>query len=432
MTEDPERRVARGVYRAIVYLALPLAFAYFFWRGRREPAYRQRWRERLGHGEHMAGQPFWIHAASVGEVTLAEPLVRALHDRHPQRPIIVTTFTPTGAQRVRERLADMASHSYLPLDTMAATRRFMRRVQPSCGIIIETELWPNLLRAAARAGVPVLLANASISERSAQRYGNRWLVPLMRATMADITAIGAANPAHAGRFRTLGANSKRVVVTGNLKYDLAPNPQAPAQGVALRRHWQAQQRPLWIAASTHAGEDEAVLAAHYAIQRACPDALLVLAPRHPQRFSAVADLLQEQGWRYANFAADAVVEDSTEVILGNTLGDVPRFYAAADAVFVGGSLVAGIGGHNLLEAALLARPLTTGAHITEWQEVADILGNAGGAAIVDGPQQLAAQLLHWLTNPDAAQRAGRNARQAALAEGGALQRTLGVLADLLK
>src|SRR5699024_1249011 len=197
-------------------------------------------------------------------------------------------------------------------------------------------------------------------ECSAQRYGNRWLTPLMHATMADITAICAASYRHARRFQELGAQEDQVFVAGNLKYDITPDTQAPEQGLRLRAHWRARNRPVWVAASTHAGEEALVLAAQREMQAACSDALLVIAPRHPQRFQAVAELLEEQGWRYVSYADDPAVDFRTQVVLGNTLGDVPRFYAAADAVFVGGSLVPGIGGHNLLEAALLARPLVIG------------------------------------------------------------------------
>lgn len=420
-------RLARALYCVAVCALLPLVLGYFWLRGRREPDYRKGWCERLGVGPPVAGRPLWIHAASVGEVGLAEPLVRALHARDPDQSLLVTTFTPTGAERVRTRLGDIAQHCYVPLDTPGAVRRFMQRVQPRAGVIIETELWPNLLHAAARARVPVLLANASISARSAARYRARWLAPLMCSALQDIVAIGAASATHAERFVELGAHDNRVHVTGNLKYDIAPDADAAVQGAALRGHWNARQRPVWVAASTHEGEEAAVLAAHRELLKHCPGALLVLAPRHPQRFPAVADLLAAEGWQYAAHADGAPVNEYTEVVFGNTLGDVPRFYAAADVAFVGGSLVPGIGGHNVLEAALLARPVLVGPHIGEWQEVTDALVEACGAAVVANAEALAQQLRRWLQEPDEANAAGLVAQAAARKEQGALGRTLELL-----
>lgn len=432
MIERLNQILLREIYGTATYFATPLVFGYFYWRGRREPDYRKRWGERLGLGPVVAGRPIWIHAASVGEVGLAEPLVRALHERNPDRAIIVTTFTPTGAERVRARLGDIASHCYLPLDTMGATRRFMRRINPTCGVIIETELWPNLLRAAATNDIPILLANASVSARSARRYRNVFLAPLMRLVMANVTAIGAASQEHAHRFVELGAPTDRVHVTGNLKYDVTPDPGLPKEGAALRAAWHAQNRPVWVAASTHEGEEALILEAHRTLRKTCTDALLILAPRHPQRFQAVAELLDKDGWRYVSHADQAQANPNTEVILGNTLGDVPQFYAASDVAFVGGSLVPGIGGHNMLEPALLGRPVLVGPNVTEWQEVADILVNASGARVAETPEQLAECMQEWLINPNVAQGAGQRAKNAAQKEQGALQQTLELLEKLVK
>src|SRR5699024_5027818 len=213
--------------------------------------------------------------ASVGEVALAEPLVRALIARNPNQAIVVTTFTPTGAERVLNRLPDVAKHCYLPLDTAAATRRFVRRLQPRCGIIIETELWPHLLMAAARARIPIVIANASISARSARRYQHSCLAALMRPALTGVTGIGAATAEHGKRFQALGVPAAKVHVIGNLKYDIAPDATLPAIAADLRRQWQAQQRPVWVAASTHEGEEEIVLAAHQRLRASNNNAVLV-------------------------------------------------------------------------------------------------------------------------------------------------------------
>lgn len=423
--------MVRLLYRVVTWIVLPLVFAYFYWRGRHEPDYRQRWSERLGWGAAVSGRPLWIHAASVGEVGLAEPLIKALRDRYPHRPIIVTTFTPTGSARAQARLGDSVCHRYLPLDTVGATRRFISRVKPCCGIVIETEIWPNLLAAAARAKVPMLLANASISERSAKRYDNRLLAVLMRFAVADLTAIGAASAVHAQRFVALGVPQDRIHVTGNLKYDVAPQADTAEQGAVLRHAWQARQRPVWVAASTHEGEEAVLLAAHRKLLTWHDNALLIIAPRHPQRFAAVDELLMQQGWHYANHARDADVDGATQVLFGNTLGDVPRFYAAADVAFVGGSLVPGIGGHNVLEAALLTRPLMFGPHVEEWQDICSALIKANAAVTVDSADAIATQLTQWFDTPVAAAKAGQSALSAAQARQGALTRTIALLDQVI-
>lgn len=423
--------LARAVYCAAAWLLLPGIFGYFWLRGRREPGYRQRWRERLGHVDGLPRNAIWIHAASVGEVALAERLVRALSAHAPQRSIVVSTFTPTGAERVNSQLADAAVHCYLPLDTRAATRRFMRRLQPHCGIIIETELWPNLLAAAARARVPVAIANANISARSAERYQKPWLAPLMRPGLAGLAAVAAADPVYAHRFEALGARAERIHVTGDLKYDVAFDPQLPSAGAALRHQWQAGQRPVWVAASTHDTEEAIVLAAHRRLRSHGINALLILAPRHPQRFDTVKRLLLEGGWCFAARSVAEPVDERTEIVLGDTLGDVPLFYAASDIAFVGGSLKPGVGGHNMLEAAALARPLVAGPHTQDWRAVVDALSAAGAIRVVGDSQALSDCLQVWTEQPAAAVRAGEAAHACFASERGAISRLLAVLDEAL-
>ncbi len=419
--------IARVVYRLAGWLLLPFVFLYFYWRGRREPGYRQGWRQRLGYVRGLPRDAIWIHAASVGEVALAVPLVRGLVERDRQQPVIVTTFTPTGAERARAGFGDIAMYCYLPLDTVGATRRFMHRARPRLGVIMETELWPHLFDAASRADVPLVIANASISARSASRYQSRWLAPLMHFVMARVTAIGAANDMHAGRFIALGAREAQVCVTGNLKYDTELDDGLLERGTALRDHWQAAARPIWIAASTHAGEEAIVLGAFRKMLETREDALLVLAPRHPQRFDDVRRLLQNEDWRFVSHDAGTPVDGAVQVVLGDTLGDVPLFYAAANGAFVGGSPVSGIGGHNVLEAAALGRPIVVGPHIHEWQAIVDRLTEAGGAAVARDVDSLAATTLAWLQDDISARAAGEAARACVQAERGALAHTLALL-----
>src|SRR5699024_10139351 len=322
-----------------------------------------------------------------------------------------------------------AVHRYLPLDTVGATRRFMRQLQPCCGILVETELWPHLLAAAARAEVPLVIANASISARSAARYAQPWLSALMRPALQRLTAVGAASEEHAQRFAALGVPRERIRVTGNLKHDTEPDADLPTRAADLRQAWQARQRPLWVAASTHEGEERIVLEARRRLCATGCNALLVLAPRHPQRFDAVRELLAAQDLRVAARSRNEPVDADTAVVLGDTLGEVPLFYAAADAAFVGGSLVPGIGGHNVLEAAALACPVLTGPHTGEWRDGIESLTAAGGLRTVADAPALADGLRTWLADDGAGRRAGQAARDCQQAQRGALVRLLQLLDD---
>lgn len=415
---------ARAVYRLATAIALPLAFVYFHWRGRREPAYRAYWRERLGRGAPIEGRPVWVHAASVGEVALIAPLVDALREQWPHRDILLTTVTPTGRERALARFGAAVHVRYLPLDTVGATRRFMRSTRPAFGIVAETELWPNLIEAAERAGVPMVIVNASVSARSAARYQSPPIADLVGVTLRRLAGIGAISEAHAERFRALGARGDAVAITGNLKFDVPDLSARRAGASALRCRWQAEERPILVAASTHEGEEALVLEAFAHLRRQHPHALLVLAPRHPQRFDAVAVLLAARSWRYARRSDEATVSAATDVVLADTLGEVPDFYAAADAAFVGGSLVPAIGGHNVLEAAALGCPICVGTHIEDWRDIVDALAETGALHVVSGPEALAAVLAEWFDAPEAARNAGAAGARLVTARGGALADTV--------
>jgi 3-deoxy-D-manno-octulosonic-acid transferase len=417
----------RAVYCLATWLALPLVFVYFAWRGRREPAYRRHWGERLGRIGEVPHGALWIHAASVGEMVLAAPFVKALRQRHADWPLLITTMTPTGRERAEREFGNAACIRYMPLDTLGATGRFMRRAAPRAGVLVETELWPNLLAAAAAANVPVALVNASVSQRSAARYG-RW--PLRGATrfmLSRMAAIGAASESHAQRFASLGAPVERIEATGNLKYDTVAGDDLQAAGRQLRAEWGAAARPVWTAASTHEGEESLLLDAFERLRHHHEHALLVIAPRHPQRFDAVAELLDKSGWSFARRSTGETVDETTDIVLADTLGEVPLFYAAADVAFVGGSGVPGIGGHNVIEPAAAGRPLCVGPHIQEWQEIVDALVACGGARIGRDAEELADAVGGWLNAPEQARVAGRAAQAHVASQSGALKRTLALL-----
>ena len=289
------------LYSLLVYAALPLALARLLWKSRRAPAYRRRWRERLGLYEQPPSRAgFWIHAVSVGEVQAAAPLIKHLLDRHPDEGVMVTTTTPTGSQRLRDLFQDRVGHVYTPFDLPPVLSRFLDAVEPGLAVIMETEVWPNWLCACQGRGIPVILANGRLSEKSARRYAR--LGNFTRETFGRLAAVAAQGADDAERFRSLGVPSERLQVTGSLKFDVRLPASLLDQAEVVRRLWGAQ-RPVWVAASTREGEEEQVLAAHCEIRSHLPHALLVLVPRHPERFERVAALVGRQGMRLARRSA---------------------------------------------------------------------------------------------------------------------------------
>ena len=429
MNRPPDWRgpLLRGLYTALLYLALPLALARLYWRGRRDPDHRRRWRERLGFIPPLPDSGcLWVHAVSVGETRAALPLIHALQARYPEMPLLVTTTTLTGSRQVRAALGDRVWHVYAPYDLPGAARRFLQRGRPKLAVIMETELWPNLLRRCALAGVPVLLANARLSERSARGYAR--IGALARAMLEDVSLIAAQADADAGRFRTLGA--PRVQVTGNLKYDLTVSEILPAQGQALRRALLGERRPVWIAASTHAGEEEAILTAFAALRARWPALLLLLVPRHPERFDGVAALCLEQGFNLVRRGEGRACDPDTAVFLGDTMGELLLFYAAADLAFVGGSLAA-VGGHNVLEPALLGLPVLFGPHMFNFTEAGQRLLEAEAAWQVSDASGLAAAVERLLADPASGRAAGQRGRAVVERHRGALAALLGHIEQLL-
>lgn len=421
----------RALYTGLLYLALPLVFLYFLWRGLREPGYLKGWGERLGLGRRPPPGGIWLHAASVGEVAAAVPLLRALRERDPDSPLVVTTFTPTGRDRARSALGGTAHVVYLPLDLPGAVRRFLQHAQPRLAILLEAELWPNLLHGCRAAGVPVLLANARLSEASAARYRRGVQGRLIGDALRGIDCIAAVSDEDAERFTALGVPAERVAVTGNLKFDLELPAGVEERGAALRRDWGAAERPVWIAASTHAGEEEIVLSAFAELVRRHPDLLLVLVPRHPQRFDGVAELCRRSGFACARRSRDEPVTAGTQILLGDTLGELVLFYATADLALVGGSLVSGIGGHNLLEPAALRLPVVTGEHLGAWETVADWLREAGALCRVADAAALASAVDECLEDHHGRKMAGLGAARVVEDHGGALARTLRLVPGLL-
>ena len=372
------------LYNVLIYLAAPFAILAQLWRGLRDPSYRGGLGERFGLGARVEGPTIWVHAVSVGEVQAAGPLIARLRNRHPRHRILLTTVTRTGAARARHLFGDQVLLRYVPFDLPGSVRRFFDRVRPKLAMILETELWPNLYGECGRRGVPLVLASARVSPRSIGRY--RRLVPLFRQTLSHGIVIAAQSETDAARFRSIGAPPGRTHVTGNIKFDFLPPAGIEESGGRWREKY-APGRPIWVAGSTHEGEESIVLEAHRRVLEKFPDALLVLVPRHPQRFEAVRDLLARRHEGSADRSSGAAIPPATSVLLGDTMGELMMFYAAADVAFVAGSL-APIGGHNLLEPASVGRPVLTGPHNFNGEEIARLLMDAGAAIIVADAEQL--------------------------------------------
>ncbi|HPF58253.1 MAG TPA: lipid IV(A) 3-deoxy-D-manno-octulosonic acid transferase [Candidatus Competibacteraceae bacterium] len=412
----------RLLYNGLLYLLLPLVLLRVYWRGRRDPGHRQRWRERLGFVPPLSPGSLWIHAVSVGEVRAALPLIQALLDRYPERLLLVTTATLTGSRQVQEALGERVRHAYAPYDLPGAVQRFLHQTRPQMTIIMETELWPNLLRQCAAAGIPVLIANARLSERSAHGYARfrRFTASMLQ----DITLIAAQADADAERFRALGA--PRVEVTGNLKYDLKVPGTLLEQGQLLRQKWLGEQRPIWIAASTHAGEDEQILQAFAQVRTDWPDLLLVLTPRHPERFESVAELCRQRGFTMIRRSEHQSCTPDTAIFLGDSMGELLLFYATADLAFVGGSLVP-TGGHNVLEPALLGLPVLFGPHMFNFTEASERLLEAAAAWKIMDAEELALTVSRLLADPQSGREAGQRGRHVVEDHRGALAALLALI-----
>lgn len=405
----------RRLYTLLLWLALPVATAVVAWRGLRARQYWRGWSQRFGFGTPAIAPVIWFHAVSVGEVQAAVGLVRALHRSLPAVPLLLSAATPTGRERARQACGEIATVRYAPYDLPGMLRRLLRVMRPRLLIVLETELWPNLLHQCAGARIPVLLVNARISARTLHAYA-RWRGLLTRRALANLR-VAAQSAADASRFAALGVPESAIRVTGNLKFDGQIDPAVAQRGA----QWRAQLaggRLVWVAGSTHAGEESAVLDAHRQALQSLGGTLLILAPRHPQRFNEVERLLQATPLRYQRRSGlgDA---SGIDVLLLDTIGDLTDFYACADVAFVGGSLVA-IGGHNLLEPAALGVPVLSGPHNFAAPDVAAALQAAGGLTVVADGAALAGEVIGLLGNGDERQRRGAAARAVVEANRGAL------------
>ena len=418
----------RFFYNLLTYLLLIPYACYWLIRGLGNRTYFDRLGQRFGLGLPKIDSCIWIHAVSVGEVQASLPLIRALQERFPNRTLLVTTVTPTGAARVKAVFDDSVKHCYIPFEFPSAINSFFKAINPDAALIMETEIWPNLFRGCGVRNVPLILVSARISPRSITGY--RRLLPLIRETLSHGIIIAAQSQADADRFLSLGASAERTRVTGNIKFDVELPETVTQEGEVFRREI-IGDRPVWVAASTHEGEEEKVLQAHRILLEQFADLLLILVPRHPERFAEVREHVKKQGFGVVSRTENRVCPHSVSVFLGDTMGEVPMFYAASDAAFVGGSLVP-VGGHNLLEPAAQALPVITGPHLFNAQDIADMFVEMRACRIVEDADELATAIADLLTNPGKASEMGQNGLDLLQKNRGALARLLILLEPLLR
>ena len=418
----------RIAYHLLTFLLLPVYACYWFFRGFANRAYWDKFSQRFGVGfPALADGTIWLHAVSVGEVQASAPLVRALAGRFPGRQLLITTVTPTGAARVESLFGDSVKHSYIPFETPNAVRNFFNSTRPALALIMETEIWPNLYAECGRRRIPLILVSARISPKSVDSY--RRFLPLFRETLSHGIVIAAQSEKDAERFRSLGAAPERTWVTGNIKFDIEVPKDLVQRGAEARRELFGE-RNIWVAASTHEKEEEMVLSAHRQVRERFRDALLILIPRHPERFGSVRSLLQRRKSSFVARTEDRACGPETEVFLGDTMGEVPLFYAASDIAFVGGTLVP-IGGHNLLEPAALGRPIITGPYLFNTQDIADKFASLGASVTVETADELGNAVCELIDNDEEAAAMGNRGRDILLRNRGALDRLMAQLEPLI-
>lgn len=413
----------RAFYTLIWLLGLPLALLRTRLRGRREPGYLEDISGRLGQGKQLPARPtLWVHAVSVGETRAAAPLLAALRARHPEHRILITQMTATGRATARQLYGDFAEFAWLPWDLPWAQRAFLRRWQPALGVVMETEIWPNLLRECRRAGVPVVLANARLSARSAARYAR--LGGFVRAALQDFSALIAQTGDDAARLSALGA--RQVAVAGNLKFDIEP----PAGQLDLGQRWRQAlgARRVLLLASTR--EDEETLLLDALLPALPADVLIALVPRHPQRFDEVAGLVRTRGLKLRRRSARELPDADTRIWLGDAMGEMFAWYALADLALIGGSWQP-LGGQNLIEACAVGCPVIVGPHTFNFTQVtADAIAD-GAARRANDPSEAAALAAQLLAAPPTLAAMGTAGLAFAHAHRGATERTMALIEPLL-
>ncbi|MFT5235483.1 MAG: 3-deoxy-D-manno-octulosonic-acid transferase [Shewanella sp.] len=379
----------RFIYSALLYLLLPLIVLYLAFRSIKSPDYRSRWGERFGLAK-LKQSDLLIHSVSMGETLAAIPLIKAIQQRYPLMSITVTTTSPTGSAEVVKAFGASVQHCYLPFDFSICVARFLRQVSPKRIILMETELWPNLIHQASKLGVKLMLANARLSEKSALQYSKR--MSLSQPMLQSLNVIAAQSQQAADRFINLGVSPSRVKVCGSLKFDLTIAEDKISQAKILRQQWRNENAPIWVAGSVHPGEFDAMIKAHKRLLAYKSDALLVMVPRHPEQFNAAAEKIIASGLSLARRSRQDKVSPNTQVLLGDTMGELLTFYGAAEQAFIGGTLIAN-GGHNPLEPAAFGLPVYVGPNHWDSAEITCLLADAGALKVIVSADELAEELI---------------------------------------
>lgn len=418
----------RFIYTLTLYLLTPFVVYRLAARGIKYHGYFARWRERFGFfADPGIKDSIWIHAVSLGEVNAAVPLIEALMRRYQDSQFVITTVTPTGSDRVLQLFGDRVFHVYLPYDLTTAVKRFLDRVRPHLAVIMETEIWPNLFMTCAERRIAIVIANARLSEKSLRGY---WPIqPLARRAIRCASFVAAQSTSDGERLRTLGAAEPRLAIVGNLKFDMTVPAGVRDRGLAFRAA-AGSGRPVWIAASTHEGEELVVLKAHAEVLRRFPDALLLIAPRHPERFKPIVAACRAYGFRTQTRSEDGGADPACQCFVVDSMGELIEFYAAADVAFVGGSLVA-VGGHNLLEPAALECPVIVGPQTFNFEEVTEDLINAGAALRIGDGDALGPTVVRLLSREVERRSMGEAAHRVLARERGAVERTMEIVERVL-
>jgi 3-deoxy-D-manno-octulosonic-acid transferase len=417
----------RYIYTFLFYLVMPFVLLRMLWRSRHLADYRRRWAERFGYCPHKLSQCIWIHAASVGETIAAIPLIKALQKQYPDLPLLITNMTITGGVRTKATFGDGVLQAYVPYDLPAANKRFLQRVNPVIALIIETELWPNMFYACHERHIPIMVANARLSQKSAAGYAR--IAPITRQMLNAVHTLAVQTQTEAERFVSLGLPADRVHVTGSIKFDVNVPADFSEKSASLRGALGAE-RFIWIAASTHATEEEIMLAAHRKMLEKFPNALLILVPRHPERFNQVFALSEQQGFATVRRSDGTPCTADTAVYLSDTMGELMLMYSVSDVAFVAGSF-AHIGGHNMLEAAVLGKPIITGPVLFNFEEISQKLIAANGMKTVVNADELATQVIKCFADEAYRLEIGENAKQFVDANRGALAKHISLISTII-
>ncbi|WP_261823411.1 lipid IV(A) 3-deoxy-D-manno-octulosonic acid transferase [Vibrio neonatus] len=419
----------RAFYTTLLTLLSPLLFMSLLRKKEGKPSVGKRWIEYFGITPKLSGsQPIWIHTVSVGETIAAIPLIQAIKNKYPERSILITTTTTTGAEQAK-KLSDIAEHRYMPVDFSWCIRGFIKRVKPSCMLIMETELWPNTLNTASNSGIPIALINARLSERSSKRY--KKFQSVFNLMSQSLNQVLCQHSDDADRFNQLGITANKLTVTGSLKFDISIHSNITHKGKELRKQL-GTKRPIWIAASTHEGEDEIIYKAHQDLLKEIPDALLILVPRHPERFASVAKQALEYDFKVVSRTERAAVSADTQVYLGDTMGEMLTLISAADVCFMAGSLIGDkVGGHNMLEPAALEKPILNGPSFFNFKDITHQLIQEQALIICQSENEITDNLVQLFKDSTSRIQMGKNAYQVVAQNQGAVAKTLDALSSVI-